>query len=70
MPIFKWQCLSKKEYPDKTGPYLVYHKNENIELSVFDVSDNQWRLHGDKSSPITHWTDYKKLGKPFSSPEF
>ncbi len=65
MSMFKWNDLSKKEMPTETGAYLVYHKNEVIELSVWDDKSHEWKLHAVNDSPITHWTDYKKLGKPF-----
>lgn len=65
MSIFKWQDLSKNELPEESRGYLVYHKNGNIELSVWDKKEKQFKLHGDTGSPITHWTDYKKLGKPY-----
>lgn len=66
MSIFTWNDLSKNEKPEKTGSYIIFHENGVIEMSVFDTKDGQWKLYATKDSPITHWTDYKKLGKPYS----
>ncbi len=65
MPVFTWHRADKK-VPECDGTYVVYHKNGVIEMSVWNCNKSQWAMHATQDSPITHWTDYKKLGKPFS----